>query len=635
MEDKFLKVDEEFWSMNKQIKEELDNVKSVIRDTIIDFHNYVFPKYVKNYKDYLWFVAERMSTLDPWQSNINYPMISSTVDTLFSNLFDFGYEFWIKELWLKNLCTKAFDYRWTWKKVFKEVSKEVLITGKWYVKDFLIKYESEDDFFWKKIKTKVKTPSMMFLSVFDVMYDRSKWLDESSYKIIRTFTTGESIRNKILPLLIASAKWKTEKEISTKLDKWLKEYKNQFWHRFSMYDYNPVKSLTATSQWYDSIKANKDFFNLPYALTHNDLVSGYSNTQTWTREDAKNYFLNENHSSYELVEYTTSDKRYIYINWNLVYFGRKWKDIWEIREATYNSIPWTWNAMWVADKQSWLQNINNTLWNAFIDNLKLVMWPMFKVTGNLPTGKNGKIDFAAFRAIRSNGWQNDIEKIQLWVTDFAPINFMDKVDIASQKDFALSNYLTWGQWSIERVQWGIDLKFNQYKARLTPITDSIDQMMANIARSWILIYLKFFTKEELDKLWVQVEDQYEVDSKTWVEKFKTITLNKIDIRDILDESNITFAYNSLDKVTKEAVRWNIVDNLQYFLQYSSDKLNMEEVALVMAWLDFNPMNLFKKEVKQETDTQNPMMEEILQPEIPQQEEQLTDESVINQLQNII
>lgn len=635
MEEKFLNADEEFSTTNKQLIKEVNDVKSVIRDTITDFHNYVFPKYIKNYKDYLWFVAERMSTLDAWQSNINYPMISSTVDTLFSNLFDFGYEFWIKELWLKNLCTKAFDYRWSWKKVFKEVSKEVLITGKWYVKDYLIKHESEDEFFWKTIQTKIKTPSMMFISVFDIMYDRSKWLDESSYKIVRTFTTWESIRNKILPLLISSSKWKTDKEVKAKLDIRLKTYKNHFWHRFSMYDYNPVKSLTATSQWYDSIKANKDFFNLPYALTHNDLVSGYSNTQTWTREDAKNYFLNENQSSYELVEYTTYDKRYIFINGNLVYFGKKWKDIWEVREATYNSIPWTWNAMWVADKQSWLQNINNTLWNAFIDNLKLVMWPMFKVTGNLPTGKNGKIDFAAFRAIRSNGWQNDIEKIQLWVTDFAPINFMDKVDIASQKDFALSNYLTWGQWSIERVQWGIDLKFNQYKARLTPITDSIDQMMANIARSWILIYLKFFTKEELDKLWVQVEDQYEVDSETWLEKFKTITLNKIDIRDILDESNITFAYNSLDKVTKEAVRWNIVDNLQYFLQYSSDKLNMEEVALVMAWLDFNPMNLFKKEVKQETDTQNPMIEEVLQQEVPQQEEQLTDESVINQLQNII
>lgn len=634
MEEKFLNPNDEFkWWLTPKTKKEIDNVKSVIRDSITDFHNYVFPKYIKNYKDYLWFVAERLVTLDTWQSNINYPMVSSTVDTLFSNIFDFGYEFWIKELWLKKLCTKSFDFRWQGKKAFKEIWKEILITGKWYVKDYLIKELNEDTFFWKKISTNIKIPSLTYLSVFDVMYDRSKWLEESSYKIIRTFSTWESIKAKVLPLLIAQYWEQKKNEIEKKLDSWLKEYKNQFWHRFSMYDYNPVKSLVATTQWYDSIKNNKDFFELPYVSTYDGLVSWYSSTQTWTREDAKNYFLNDKQSSYELLEYTTSDMRYIFINGNIVYFGKKWKNIWEIREATYSDIPWTWNAMWVADKQTSLQAINNTLWNAFIDNLKLVMWPMFKINWNFPTGKDWKIDFKAFRTIRSTWWQNDIEKIQLWVTDFAPINFMDKVDVASQKDFAINNYLTWWQWAIERVQWWIDLKFNQYKARLTPITDSIDQMMANIARSWILMYLKFFTKEELNKLWVEVEEEYETDSKTWVEKFKTITLNKIDIRDIIDESNITFSYNSLDKVTKEAVRWNIVNNLQYLLQYSWDKINMDQVALIMAWLDFDPLKLFKKEIEEKNTTENPIIEEQAITEEPQQE--LSNEDVFNQLQNII
>jgi len=50
MEDKFLNVNE---GLNPKTKQELDDVKAVIRDTLTDFHNYVFPKYIKNYKDYL------------------------------------------------------------------------------------------------------------------------------------------------------------------------------------------------------------------------------------------------------------------------------------------------------------------------------------------------------------------------------------------------------------------------------------------------------------------------------------------------------------------------------------------------------------------------------------------------------
>ena len=607
MEDNFISGE-----IPSSLKAEIDDVKSVVRDTIVDFHNYIFPKYIKNYKDYLWFVAERMWSIDPWQSNINYPMVSSTVDTMFGNIFDFGYEFWIKELGLKQLCTKAFDFRWTGKKVFKEVVKEVLICGKWYVKDYFIKEEHEDIFFGKKINQTIKTPSIIYMSIFDVMYDRSKWLEQSSYKIVRTFTTWEAIKAKVLPLLIEQSWSWRQKEVENKLSWWLKKYKQDFWHRFSMYDYNPVKSLAATTQRYDSMKSNKAFFELPNASNHIDLTAWYANTQTGIREDSKNYFLNDRESSYELLEYITNTKRYIFINWNLVYFGEKRFNLGEIREATYNIIPWTGNAMGTADKQSNLQAIQNTLWNAFIDNIKLNLWPIFKVSGNLPMAKNGRLDFKSFMIMKTQ-WGNDIEKVQLWVSDFAPLNFMQMVETASQKDFAMTNYVTGWGWAIERTQWWIDLKFNQYKSRLTPITDSIDQMMWNIARSWIMMYLKFFTKEELEKLWVMIEEVYETD-KNWNNKFKTITLNKIDVKEIIDETNITFTYNSLDKVTKEWTRATIVQNLQYLLQYAWWKLNMEQVSLILSWLDFDPLKLFQSKAAVENwqSTQNPQQEQYQQ-----------------------
>lgn len=72
------------------------------------------------------------------------------------------------------------------------------------------------------------------------------------------------------------------------------------------------------------------------------------------------------------------------------------------------------------------------LWNSFLDNVKLNLGPMFKISGNIPTGKNGTLDFRKFRTIRSNG-SGDIEKIQLGVNDFAPVNFMQIVESFSQQ----------------------------------------------------------------------------------------------------------------------------------------------------------------------------------------------------------
>ena len=446
----------------------------------------------------------------------------------------------------------------------------------------------------KTIKQTVKMPSLMYVSIFDVMYDRTKGLENSPYKIVRTYTSWESIKQKVLPMLLETSK-SSKEEVNKKLDTWLKKCKDKIWNRFSVYDYNPVKWLLMTQQWIEVAKTQW-YFNLPIVNKTSELVWWYWEDWTTNSETNKNYFLNDNQSTYELVEYVTSDKRYIFVNGDLFYYGPKLTNIWDIREATYSIIPWTGNAVWAADKQLNLQQIQNTLWNAFIDNIKLNLGPMFKITGNLPMWKSWTIDFKAFRAFKTN-WVWDIEKVQLWVSDFAPMNFMQMVETASQKETWMTNYVMWWWGAVERTQWWIDLKFNQYKSKLTPITDSIDQMMWNIARSWVMMYLKFFTMEELGKLGVQVEKVFEPNDE-WRSIFKTITLNGIDIRDIVDETNITFTYNSLDKVTKENTRNLIMSNLQYLLQYSWWTLNMDEVSKIMAWLDFDPIKLFKSKSKQ-------------------------------------
>lgn len=72
------------------------------------------------------------------------------------------------------------------------------------------------------------------------------------------------------------------------------------------------------------------------------------------------------------------------------------------------------------------------LWNSFLDNIKLNLGPMFKITGNLPMGKNGTLDFKKFRTFRTNG-SMDIEKIQLGSDSFAPMQFMQLVETTGQQ----------------------------------------------------------------------------------------------------------------------------------------------------------------------------------------------------------
>lgn len=163
------------------------------------------------------------------------------------------------------------------------------------------------------------------------------------------------------------------------------------------------------------------------------------------------------------------------------------------------------------------------------------------------------------------------------------------------------------------------------------------------------MYLKFFTMEELKKMWVQVDKVYETDDN-WKSIFKTITLNSIDIRDIIDETNITFTYNSLDKVTKETLRWNLMQNLQYLLQYSGWQMNMQEVANVLAWLDFDPTKLFKKEKAEVQPTWNNFWEQWWQYQQYWQQQseyseqptwdvnpndEMSDEDIMAELQNIV
>lgn len=74
---------------------------------------------------------------------------------------------------------------------------------------------------------------------------------------------------------------------------------------------------------------------------------------------------------------------------------------------------------------------------------------------------------------------------------------MDKVQAYGDLRVGTNNYVTGGAGAIERVELGITQKQNAYDQKLKPINDAMDQMGASITRSWLQMFLKFFTVEEL------------------------------------------------------------------------------------------------------------------------------------------
>lgn len=83
-----------------------------------------------------------------------------------------------------------------------------------------------ETFFDKKIEQTIKIPSLKYVSVFDVMYDRSKGLTDSPFHIVRTFVTGKEIERRILPALLTKYPPEQHKEKKKAFKKMLNSYKD-------------------------------------------------------------------------------------------------------------------------------------------------------------------------------------------------------------------------------------------------------------------------------------------------------------------------------------------------------------------------------------------------------------------------
>lgn len=564
-------------------KKRIDNIRNIISETILDFHNYEFPKYIHNYKQYVGFVASRLKHIEPWQTNISYPMIATIVDTMYSSVYDFGYQFGVEDSKIVKQLEEAFDFRGIGRQVFKDGAKELLVTWRTFTRDYLIEEDVEEMYFDEKFSSKIKMPSIQHVSVFDVFYERVKGIKNSPYTIYRSWLTYDAIEKTIVPLLLKTYSKETREAKKKQLMAIIASCKDKYGSRFSSYDYNPVKHLVSYAQLSQE-GVEESFYNLSECKKTSDLNPM---SDSWFNdEESKNLYLNFDKSSYEFTEYFTDTERYFFING--IYIGKTKKVRWvgSIHEAAIGVIPWTSIASGLADQLSTLQDIQTMLWNSFLDNVKLLLGPMFEISGNTPMSKTGKLDFKAFKAIRSQ-WAGSIQRIQLWSDAYVPLQFMDKVQAYGDLRVGTNNYVTGWAGAIERVELGITQKQNAYDQKLKPINDAMDQMGASITRSWLQMFLKFFTIEELGEVGILIQKVY--DEKN---KFQTITVNGTDLKSILDERKINFSYTSMEKNKKSMIRETFITQLPALLQYAPWSINMEQVGKILMDMDFNPDQIF-------------------------------------------
>jgi len=548
--------------------EKIEKIKSLIEDNMIDFHNYEYKSYIEDYKSYIWDVSERLATKDSWQMNMSYPLAFMMVDTVYWTVFDFDFQMTLKNKKLENACIDAYDFKSYGKQALGMSSKEWLITGTGIFRDYTYMEEWKYEAFWNKIDYKIKSPTMEYVSVFNVMYDRMKWLNDSSYKIIRQFLSEGDIRNKILWSIKA-------KDLKKKAEATIKKLNGTENQAFSMYNYEVIKWLIFSTQFIDSVTNKKGKISKWYK-TDIDSVNlctdlNYNKNDTYSNMIKNSPYYNDFDYKYEVVEVMEWTNKHVFINGTYILTEEINPNIYNIVAIEFNKIPGSWKSIGIPRIIKQLAESSNWLMNMFLDSLKLSNTLIFKKKNWLPS-KSEKIKIESWQVI---DW--DIQRIDLWGWDFSGMNWVQALQGIAQSTLGINQMIMGGDSRVQRIAWAFDFAFSQYKSRLTPFTDSIDIWMTKVIKWWISQYISMYSEDELKEL-------YDINvtkiKKSWL--ITDIMLDDISITQILNENNISFKFDSMYNLKKDANKKLAMDIFQLAQQYNNSKINWEAFIKLMA-----------------------------------------------------
>ena len=550
-------------------QEKIDEIKTAINENMVDFHNYEFRTYIEDYKSYIWDVSERLKTKEYRQMNMSYPLAFMMVDTVYWTIFDFDYQLKLKNKNLERACIDAYDFKSYWKQTLWMTSKEWLITGTGIMRDYTFYEEWTYEAFGDEINYEIKSPTMEYISVFNVMYDRMKWLNDSNYKIVRQFLSESDISKRVIWNII-------DKETKKKVINEIRKYKDSENNAFSMYNYEAIKWLLFSTEFIDSVTDKKNRVKKTYSTNVNSVTNcdelnfnRWEGFKLWITTSP--YYNNFNHK-YEVVEFIEWNQKHLFINGNYILTSKINPNIYNIVAVEFNKIPWSGKSIWIPRIIKDLSESSNGLMNMFLDSLKLANTMIFKKNKWLQW-KNAKIKIESWIVL---DW--DISRVNLWGWDFSWMNWVQALQAIAQSTLGINQMIMWGDGRVQRIAGAFDFAFSQYKSRLTPFTDSIDIAMIKVVKWWISQFLYIYSEAELLNLY---DIKIKKITNEWV--VTDIMIDDDSMKEILNENNIAFKFDSMYNLKKDADKKLAMDIFQLAQQYNNSKIDWEAFIKLLSW----------------------------------------------------
>ena len=565
-------------------------VHRICQNVIPYFIDTFFTRYISDYKIYLWYKWDRAKQIEKWMSNTTIPITAAVVDTMVASMYDskmkFNLNWWIEGQDI--LLNKAFDYNNESREILLDVIKEAIITWKGFTKPiFNLSVEPiliNGVNYWK---TK-KRPEMKYISVFDMFYDYNNKLSDSTFHIERSILSQEQIFDRYISKLMPKGKEKNLELIQGIRSK-IESVCNKQQQRYSWYDFSRVKHLLS----YESIIVKRQMeTNVTWQTVWQRNLAERSTRQGINDADWGSSIEYQNNifwvdfkknNKYEVIEYVDKDWITIMIDWNMLVYKKGYDILNKVYDVSFGAMPGSSDSTWICSNVWDIQKQINTLQNIFLDGLKMDAAPMYEqVWGiNQLLWNTNRIAYDPFKIIATTqAWS--LKKIELWLGWFEPANATQMLEWFLEKRVWVNEYIIWWQGKVERVSGWVDLIFNQYKSKLMPITNSIQQMMWRIAKSFLIMYAKYYTPQELKDLWLSWE---------------------LDIAKLINEDWITFQLTSLALLNKEEwIKW-LLDNLWPILNFAwgveSPNIDAKELLRQILNRDIDLDKLIPKDAPQQ------------------------------------
>lgn len=533
--------------INQPIDDHVQKVMDICNNIIPYFTETFFSRYVNDYKLYLWYKWDRAKQILSWQTNINIPLIPAIVDTMYSSMYDSKMKFnildkgkdWIEGTkWKDKILNKAFDHNNNWRDALLGTIKEAIITGKGFLKPYFNSYQEDIMINGVNYGKTIKRPELAYLSIFDVFYDYNSSIEDSPFFIERHIMSRDTIMKRYKSTI---NKWTDEKDID-----YIDSILSQDWQRYSDFDYNRVRNILA---YEDLIVSNNKITTVDIGTTvwERNKAEATGGTIDWINSTSIEHLNNifgidfDKNKVYEVIEYNDEDNFTVLIDWVKLFNKKEKNAMNQIYDISFNEIPWTSDSTGISSNIGDLQNMINTLQNIFLDWLKMNTSPMYEQVGwlNQMLGNKNKIVYEPFKIIPTNT-AGAFKKIEMGLGWFEPVNAVQFLEGMAEKRVWVNEYIIWGQGKVERVSGWVDLIFNQYKSKLMPLTNSVNQAMGRISKAFLIMYATYFNKDELNKLGIEWE---------------------IEIAELVNEDDITFQLTSLALLEKEEGIKHLLDNL--------------------------------------------------------------------------